>query len=184
MRSIECPDDLLWNNSKKKCFFASPFSWGELLARQPKWITDLISHVEQNDIAEILEYHYKEKGLIAVSDGSEKTEIIGFGWRLCSRSGKRLGYATGPGFGRSNSLRAEGTGMLSIALFLGLVTTFFGHESLRVPFLSDNLGLINRSRDHLTYTISYVNTTVFSCGSLVDQSFSVPQYGRSRSSGQ
>ena len=66
----------------------------------------------------------------------------------------------GPGFGRGNSLRAEGTGMLSIALFLGLVTEYIGHDILRVHFISDNLGLINRSRDHLTYTIPYVNATV------------------------
>jgi len=49
---------------------------------------------------------------------------------------------------------------LSIDLFLGLVTEYVGHDSLRIHFIPDNLGLINRSRDHLTYTISYVNTTV------------------------
>jgi len=135
------------NQKQEEMVFAPSFSWGELLARQPTWIMDLISHVEHNDIAEIVEYHDKEKGLIAVSDGSEKTQIMGFGWRLCSRSGKRLGYAAGPGFGRGNSLRAEGTGMLLIALFPGLVTEYIGHDSLRVHFISDNLGLVNRSRD-------------------------------------
>ena len=96
---------------------------------------------------------------------------MGFGSRLCSRSVKRLGYAAGSGFGRGNSLRAEGTGMLSIALFLGLrvVTEYIGHDSLRVHFISDNLGLINISRDHLTYTIPYVNTTVQAEHDLIEQ---------------
>ena len=61
---------------QEEIVFAPSFSWGKLLAQQPKWITDLISHVEHNDIAEIIEYHDKEKGLIAVSDGSEKTQFL------------------------------------------------------------------------------------------------------------
>ena len=149
--------------------FLPRYSWGELLEQQLTWISDLIANVTHNDIAEIIEYHDNEKGLIAVSDGSEKTQIMGFGWRLCSRSGKRLGYAAGPGFGRGNSLRAEGTGVISIALFLGLVKEYMGHDSLRVHFISDNLGLINRSRDHLTYTIPYVNTTVQAEHDLIEQ---------------
>ena len=145
---------------QEEIVFVPRYRWGELLEQQPMWITDLIAKVTHNNIAEIIDYHDNEKGLIVVSDGSEKTQIMGFGWRLCSRSGKCLGYAAGPGFGRGNSLRAEGPGMLSIALFLGLVKEYMGHDSLRVHFISDNLGLINRSRDHLTSTIPYVNTTV------------------------
>jgi hypothetical protein len=64
---------------QEEIVFAPKHSWGELLERQPKWITDLIANVTHNDIAEIIEYHDKEKGLIAVSDGSEKTQIMGFG---------------------------------------------------------------------------------------------------------
>ena len=55
-----------------------------------------------NDIAEIIEYHDKEKGLVR-----RKLKVWGLDG-LYSRSGKRLGYAAGPGFGRGNSLRAEG----------------------------------------------------------------------------
>ena len=64
---------------REEIVFAPHFSWGELLAQQPKWVTDSIYHVEHNDIAEIIEFHDKEKGLIAVSDGSEKTQVMGFG---------------------------------------------------------------------------------------------------------
>ena len=64
---------------QEEIVFAPRFSWGELLAQQPTWVTDLISHVEHNDIAKIIEYHDKEKRLIAVSDGSEKTQVMGFG---------------------------------------------------------------------------------------------------------
>ena len=54
---------------QEEIVFAPRFSWGELLAQQPKWITDLISHVDHNDIGEIIECHDNENGLIAVSDG-------------------------------------------------------------------------------------------------------------------
>ena len=108
-------------HQQEEIVFSPRFSWGELLDQQPKWITDLIAHIEHNDIADTIEYKDKEKGLIAVSDGSEKIQIVASGWILYSRSGNRLGHAAGTGL-RGNSLRAEGTGMLSIALFLGLMT--------------------------------------------------------------
>ena len=44
-----------------------------------------------------------------------------------------------------------------------------GHESLRVHFISDSLGLINRSRKHLTCTIPYVNTTFQAEHDLIEQ---------------
>ena len=66
-------------HQQEEIVFAPRYSWGELLAQQPKWSTDLIAHVEHNDIAKIIEYHDKEKGPIAVSDGSEKTQIMGLG---------------------------------------------------------------------------------------------------------
>ena len=64
---------------QEEIVFAPSFSWGELLDQQPKWVTYLISHVEHNDIAEIIEYYDKEKGLFAVSYDLEKTQIMGFG---------------------------------------------------------------------------------------------------------
>ena len=38
-----------------------------------------------------------------------------------------------------------------------------------VHFISDNFGLINISRDHLTYTIPYVNTTIQAEHDLIEQ---------------
>ena len=59
--------------------------------------------------------------------------------------------------------------MLSVTLFFALLTTHYEVESVDITFVSDNLELINRSRNHLEYTNPYPNTTLTSDYDLTEQ---------------
>ena len=63
----------------------------------------------------------------------------------------------------------DATATLHYISCLLLVKEYMGQDNLRVHFISDNLGLINRSKDHLTYTIPYVNTTIQAEHDLIEQ---------------
>ena len=77
-----------------------------------------------------------------VADGSEKTHIMLFGWRLATPSGKRLAKSAGPCAGKGSLLRAEGAGMLLISLYIGLLFKFMKRKEVRVICASDNAELI------------------------------------------
>jgi hypothetical protein len=60
--------------------------------------------------------------ILAVSDGSVKTHDMSFRWILATPSGDRLAAAAGPCNGRGNLLRAEGAEMMSVTMFIALIT--------------------------------------------------------------
>ena len=62
--------------------------------------------------------------------------------------------------GRGSSLRAEVVGMLSISLFIALLAKYSNCTNIKIIYISDNLELINRNKEHLDYTNLYPNNTL------------------------
>ena len=108
-------------------------SFKQLLAEQPKWISDLTKFVTfapdeskyskmDTTIDDVLRAHDKEGYLIAVSDGSvQHTHQMSFGWVLATADGVHLAKSCGGCDGRGSSLQAEAVGMLSISIFIALI---------------------------------------------------------------
>ena len=71
--------------------------------------------------------------------------------------------------GRQNLLPSEAAGMLSVSLFVALLTTHYEIESVDITFVSDSIELIQRSTSHLDYTNPYPNTTLTSEYDLTEQ---------------
>ena len=92
-----------------------------------------------------------------------------FGWVISTPNGIRLASAVRPYSGRQNSLRSEAAGMLPVSLFFALLSIHFEMESLYITFVSDNLELIKRSRNHLDNTNPYPNTILTSEYDLTEQ---------------
>ena len=68
----------------------------------------------------------KDGQLLLVSDGSLKhIHMMSFGWILSTLSGTWLAASSGPGSGRGSSLRIEADGMLSGAVFCGIIANEF-----------------------------------------------------------
>jgi hypothetical protein len=93
-----------------------------------------------------------------VSDGSELSQKMTFGWVLCTASGIRLAICSGPAFGTGSSHRAEGTGMLSVARFLYHLSQYC-NTTIHNPlvYTSDNLGLITCINQRLQYDNCFSN---------------------------
>lgn len=100
--------------------------------------------------------------LIAVSDGSVKEFAMTFGRVISASNGIRLAMVAGQCSGRQNSIRSEAAGMLYVSLFYALLNTHFEMQSVDIIFVSDNLELIKRSRNHLDYTNLYPYTKLTS----------------------
>ena len=62
--------------------------------------------------------------------------------------------------GRGSSVRAEAVGMLSILFFIALMAKHRNRTDIKVKYVSDNLELINRNKEHLNYINLYPNTTL------------------------
>jgi prenyltransferase beta subunit len=71
-----------------------------------------------------------------------------------------LAAAAGPCNGRGNSLRAVGTGMLSVTMFIVLIKHHLDIEAVKNVFISDNSKLIRRSKVHKQYDEPYRNETL------------------------
>jgi hypothetical protein len=96
-----------------------------------------------------------------VSDGSELSQKMTFGWVLCTANGIRLAICSGPAFGTGSSHRAEGTGMLSAARFLYHLSHYCNTQILNpLVYTSDNLGLITRMNQRLQYDQCFSNATL------------------------
>jgi hypothetical protein len=108
--------------------------------------------------------------LLMVSDGSEASSTMTFGWALCLNDGTRLAYCAGPAFGRGSSHRAEATGMLSGARFLYHLTLFCDQPILRpTTFTSDNKGLLTRITQRSAYAYNYATATLAPDWDLIDK---------------
>ena len=97
-----------------------------------------------------------------VSDGSGKEYKMTYAWILSTPHGDRIAQCPVHSQGRESSLRAEATGMLSATVFLAMLQQYQQGTSkqLDVRYISDNMELIKRGREHKEYTESYANTTL------------------------
>ena len=144
----------------------------QLLAEQPAWISDLTKFVtfaldqRRHDkmvttIDEVLKAHDKDRYLIAVSDRSVKhTHQMSFGWVLSTVGGLHLAKSYGKCNGRGSSLRAGAAGMMSMLVFIALMAKHRKRTDLKIKYISDNLELNNKSKEHLNYTSPYPNNTL------------------------
>ena len=71
--------------------------------------------------------------------------------------------------GRGNSLRAEAVGMLLISIFVVLMAKHRNRIDIKIKFVTDNLELVNRSKEHLNYKHPYPNNTVQSEYNITEQ---------------
>ena len=75
---------------------------------------------------------------------------------------KYLAQSCGGCDGRGSSLRAEAVGMLSISLFMALMAKHRKRTDIKMVYVSDNLHLINTSKEHNNYHKPYANNTLSS----------------------
>jgi hypothetical protein len=96
-----------------------------------------------------------------VSNGSELSQKMTFGWVLCTANGQRLVICSGPAFGTGSSHRAEATGMLSAAWFLYYLAQYC-NTIVNNPLIytSDNKGLITRMMKHSLYASCFPTATL------------------------
>ena len=156
-------------------------SFEQLLAEQPKWTNDLTKFVtfapdeskySKTDIMidDVLRAHDKEGYLIAVSNGSvQHTHQMSFGWVLATADGVHLAKSCGGCDGRGSSLRAEAVGMLSISIFIALMAKHRKQTDIKIVYISDNLQLINTSKEYEKYTDPYPNNTLSSEFDITEQ---------------
>ena len=112
-------------------------------------------------INDVLKPHIKDEYLIAVSDGSVKhMHQISFDWLLSTAGGVHLATSYDGCDSQGSSLRAEAVGMLSISPFIALMEKHRKRTNIKIIFISDNLELINRNKEHLNYTNPYPNNTL------------------------
>ena len=150
----------------------APESFKRLLEEQPRWISDLTKFVSfaaddskyncmDITIDDVLRAHDKDGHLVAVSDGSVRnTHEMSFGWVLATANGKHLAQSYGRCDGRGSSLRAEAVGMLSISLFIALMVKHKKRTNIKGVYTSDNLHLINASKEHKKFERPYPNNTL------------------------
>ena len=112
-------------------------------------------------IEDVLKAHNKDGYLIAVSDILIKhTHHMSFGWVLSTADGVHLATLYGGCDGRGSLLRAEAVGMLSISLSIALMVKYSKRTNIKIVYVSDNLELINRNKEHLDYKDPYPNDTL------------------------
>ena len=103
--------------------------------------------------------HDEDRYLIVVSDGSvQHMYQMSFDWVLSMAGGVHLATSYGKCDGRGSSLQAEAVGMLSISLFIVLLAKYSMCTNIKIIYVSDNLELINRNKEHLNYIDPYPNT--------------------------
>jgi hypothetical protein len=104
-----------------------------------------------------------------VSDGSVIFHDMSFGWVIATPDGKRLVGSKGPCNGRGNSLRAEGAGLLSLTMFLAIMTQYLEIEQINMVCISDNAELIRRCTAHKQYDDPFPNETLCSEYDITEQ---------------
>ena len=85
---------------------------------------------------------------------------MSFGWVLSTVGGVHLATSYGGCDGRDSSLRAEAVWMLSISICIELMAKYSKRTNIKIVYVSDNLELINRDKEHLNYTNPYPNDTL------------------------
>ena len=121
-------------------------------------------------INDVLRAHDKEGYLIVVSDRSvQHTHQMSFGWVLATADGVHLAKSCGGCDGRGSSLRAEAVGMLSISIFITLMAKHRKRTDIKIVYVSDNLQLINTSKEHRNYKNPYPNNTLSSEFDITEQ---------------
>ena len=83
-----------------------------------------------------------------------------FGWVLSTAVGVHLSTSYGGCDGRGISLRAEAVGMLSISLVTAFIAKYSKRTNIKIVYVSDNLELIKRNKEHLIYKNPYPNDTL------------------------
>jgi hypothetical protein len=141
----------------------------EYLSSLDEWETelfvDLTLHYDCYDIIRLIEtqrIRTSEVQLLTVSDGSDDSGSMTFGWIIALPDGTRLARCSGPAYGPfGSSFRAEGYGFLSVSRFLLRLHDFCGiTPSWRVQLMTDNLGLLTRVEKCLPYLDPFPNTTL------------------------
>lgn len=115
--------------------------------------------------------------VLAVSDGSVKGNHLTYGWVLGSSDGTIFAHHAGSGDGPPTSHRAEAWGMLSVTTFILQLYRFTGRAGKSHPqpilFVSDNLGLVTRVQQRLSYSTAYPNTTLLPDWDIVEQMYTL-----------
>jgi hypothetical protein len=119
---------------------------------------EFIDLVTSQDLAE------DDIHLLTVSDGSDDSGSMTFGWVIALPSGRRLARCSGPAFGPTgSSFRAEGYGFLSVTRFLIRICAFCSSTpAWSIKMLTDNQGLITRVETSLPYPDPFPNITLAS----------------------
>lgn len=113
--------------------------------------------------------------LLAVSDGSIQNSRPTFGWVLGTSQGMVYATHLGVGSGEATSHRAEGWGMLSVAMLVYHLLWFTQESrelqplSIPIHFLSDNSGLVRRVTQRLKYVVNYPNATLAPDWDIIEQ---------------
>ena len=71
--------------------------------------------------------------------------------------------------GRGSSLQAVAVGMLSISIFIALLAKHRKRTDIKIIYVSDNLELINRSKEHLKYINPHPNTVLLAKYNITEQ---------------
>ena len=81
---------------------------------------------------------------------------------VITAGGLHLAKSCGGCDGRGSSLRAEAVGMLSVSIFIVVMANHRKRIDIKIVYVSDNLQLINTSKEHVNYTDPYPNKTLSS----------------------
>jgi hypothetical protein len=114
---------------------------------------DLVdSQVTDGDIAQLL----------TMSNGSDDSGAMTFGWIMALPTGKRLVRCAGPTFGSyGSSFRAEGYGFLSVSCFLVRLQEFCQVQPpWKILMMTDNEGLLTRITSSLPHSDPFPNSTL------------------------
>jgi hypothetical protein len=100
--------------------------------------------------------------LLTMSDGSDDSGAMTFGWIMALPTGQRLVRCAGPTFGPyGSSFRAEGYGFLSVSRFLVRLQEFCQvTPRWKIQMMTDNEGLLTRITASLPHPDPFPNSTL------------------------
>jgi hypothetical protein len=119
--------------------------------------------------------------LITVSDGSDDSGSMTFGWAVALPNGQRLATCAGPAYGPSgSSFRAEGYGFLSVSRFLVRLFEFCSVKpEWIIQMMTDNQGLLTRLESSYPHPEPFPNLTLLSDWDLTHEiNQSIRTFGR------
>jgi hypothetical protein len=128
-------------------------------------LSELTMEVDCYDFVHLVNTQFETKDkvqLISVSDGSDDSGSMTFGWAIALPDGRRLARCSGPAFGPTgSSFRAEGYGFLSVSRFIIRIQEFCSSDApWSITMLTDNQGLLTRIATSLQYIIPFPNFTL------------------------